>query len=539
MRLYRRSKQVDLNDTIAQCDFDADHGRVKLALERLHDLEEEVGADAKISYAEGLLRRDFLGQGQQAYQCFVRALELNPQHRLAACNATHGAPSEVAFRQRAEVAGRLSPSDVLVWQQQTQRLAEGTTYQELLLEGGARDLDEEDYGSGAALLELALQAGVLQEADETRLRRHRAQALRALDLAAERLRAAAVERFPPDERLSLHEAVLEMDRAIALDEYDAELWNLRSAWCVILERYQEAVVAADRAITLRPSRYPKPYHNKAVALWHLNKAQEASASATRAKQEAQAVSSPKDLRLAESILSDIQSGRGDCPEELVLHTAQEILKGTEVRTHQFAELSQGTVQDLCNMFATRLAASQPGTSLEHVSAVAQLLAYFPAEAAVTVLRNLRRSDASVWNRCFEAMGYIVAKGEPVMQRDAARVAALLILDESTLERMRHACRERVLAPAAAAPGEFGPLTLLLSRELNRLNNRFPELLLEQPPPSQDELQAARSGMLDRLSGTPFINDSASFQQPARRGPGCVSLIVAIVVLAAGVLGPWH
>ena len=85
MRLYRRSKPIDLNDTIALCDFDADHGRVKLALERLRDLEEEVGADAKISYAEGLLRRDFLGQGKQAYQCFVRAHQLNPQHGLAAC----------------------------------------------------------------------------------------------------------------------------------------------------------------------------------------------------------------------------------------------------------------------------------------------------------------------------------------------------------------------------------------------------------------------------------------------------------------------
>ena len=139
MRLYRRSKQIDLNDTIALCDFDADHGRVKLAPERLHDLEKEVGADAKISYAEGLLRRDFLGQGQQAFQCFVRAQELNPQHALAACNAALCAPSEAAFRQWARVASRLSSPDTPLLQQKIQQLAKGTSYQELLLQHGTAE----------------------------------------------------------------------------------------------------------------------------------------------------------------------------------------------------------------------------------------------------------------------------------------------------------------------------------------------------------------------------------------------------------------
>ena len=252
------------------------------------------------------------------------------------------------------------------------------------------------------------------------------------------------------------------------------------------------------------------------------------ATALIARQEAQAASSPEDLRLAELLLSDFRTGRGDPSEAQHLHIVRKILGGTEVRTHQYAGLMKGTVQDLCSAFASRLYGSRLKTSLEHVGAVAQLMAFLPAEAAASVLRNLRRSDASVWNFCFEAMCYVIVKGEPVMQRDAARVAALLTLDEPTLERMRNACRERLLAPAAAAPDEFGTLAECVGGELRRLNLYFPGLLLEQPPISQEELRNARSGILVRLSGTPFINDSGKFQQ----APGCAGVIILAIAAAA-------
>lgn len=533
MRLYHRSKQVDLTDTIAHCDFDADHGHVKLALERLRDLEEEVGADAKISYAEGLLRRDFLGQGQQSHQCFVRALELNSTHALAACNATHSAPSEAAFRQWADVASRLSPSDAPGLQTLMRQLAsEGASYQELLLHRSATRFNNKKYGSCTAFLELALQAGMLEENKESQMRRHRSQCLRVLDREAEQLRESAGERYPPEERLPLQEAVDELDRAIALDEYDAELWNLRSAWCVLLDHNEEAIVAADRSIRLRPSGYPRPYLNKATALLKLSRDEEGLAMATRAKEEAQGVASSEDLRLAESTIAAIQGGRIACSEEMVLHTAGKIILGTEVRTNQFTGLIQGTVQDLYSMFESRLGAVEAGSSLEHVAAVAQLLAYFPVEAAATVLRNLRRTVPLAWNCCFEAGLYIVAKGEPVMQRDAARLVLLLILDEPTLEQMRSAFREHILAPAAAAPSEFSAMAERVSAELLRLNSDFSELLLKQTPPTEQELNTARAGVVARLSGIPFINDSANFKQPARSG--CAGL-VSIVVVITGIL----
>ncbi len=534
MRLYLRSKQVDLSDTIAHCDFDADHGHVKLALDRLRDLEEEVGADAKISYAEGLLHRDFLGQGLQAHQCFVRALDLNPTHALAACNATHSAPTEAEFRRWAELAIQVSPSDAPMLRTLMQQLGqEGASYQAYLLQRSASRFEKGKHGSSAAYLELVLQAGMLEENQKSQIRRRRAQYLRKLDREAAQLRETAGERFPSEERLSLQAAVDELDRAIAQDEYDAELWNLRSAWCILLERSEDAITAANNAIRLRPAGYSKPYLNKATALLKLDRYEEGLAMAKRAKEEATGETSSEDIRLAEIVLSVIQQGPVACTEDTALQVAQKIILGTEVRTQQFAGLIQGTANDLDRMFKIRLGAAKTGSSLDHVAPVAQLLAYCPVEAAATVLRNLRRTNPSAWTCSFEAGLYIVAKGEPVMQRDASRLVLLLILDQPTVEQMRRTLRENILAPSAGNPSDFGALAENIGAEMLRLNSDFPELLLKQAPPTEQELNKARAGVLNRLSGTPLINDSSNFPQAVHGG--CAGLVVMGFVIA-GIMG---
>ncbi len=99
-----------------------------------------------------------------------------------------------------------------------------------------------------------------------------------------------------------------------------------------------------------------------------------------------------------------------------------------------------------------------------------------------------------------------------MQQDAARVATLLILDEPSLGRMRGVCREYVIAPSVAAPSEFGFLKKRVGQELRRVNSRLPEIILAQPQLDFHELQDVREGMLVRLSGTPFVNDAATFLQ---------------------------
>src|SRR4051794_12428081 len=58
---------------VERCYFEADQTRVALALDRLKELGEMFPDDAKISYAEGVLRRDHLGQGLRARELFEKA----------------------------------------------------------------------------------------------------------------------------------------------------------------------------------------------------------------------------------------------------------------------------------------------------------------------------------------------------------------------------------------------------------------------------------------------------------------------------------
>lgn len=529
MRLYRRSIKIDLDDTISLSDFDADHGRQAWALDRLKDLEQELGPLAKISYAEGLLRGGFLGQGKAAFECFVRAQKIDPTHRLSACNAAYFAPSPEEFSKWVAIASRLSPGDAPDFEKTCRALAEGAEYRELQLRRADASSRQSRHGEAAAHLELALESGSLDESEEVKIRRARAQSLREVDRETQSLRESAGERFPPDERVSLYEAVLEIDRAISLDEHDAELWNLRSSWCVLLARNEDAVAAAKRATALRPNGYAKPYHNMAVAYRNLGRAQDAAEMAKRAIDIATAAGNDVDLNLAQALLDRPLGGRGE--EEKIQPTAQKLLKGVGVRTHQCAERMGGSVQDLYRAFAGRLAVLRGGQGLEYVASVAQLLAYCPVEVSATLLRTLGIDNPRSAESCAEALTYIIVYAEPVMQRDAARVRSLLLLDRPDLERMRTAFRELVLVPAAAGQPEFGVLLDVVRDQLLRLTEQGSHILADPLEPTDSEISSARAGLLQCLRGTPFVNDSGKFGNAPSRSPGCSASLLFLLVLA--------
>ena len=135
MRFYQR-QEADIMFSINRCLFDAQHSRVSLALERFRDLKDEFPKDADIAYHEGLLRKDYLGQGVAAQKLFKKAYELDNTHAFAACNAAVFAPNEQQFRKWADVSLKLAPNDHSHRQFVTEflsHLEQGIPYWQLLI----------------------------------------------------------------------------------------------------------------------------------------------------------------------------------------------------------------------------------------------------------------------------------------------------------------------------------------------------------------------------------------------------------------------
>ena len=89
------------------------------------------------------------------------------------------------------------------------------------------------------------------------------------------------EFFAPDERLTLQDAIADIDKATALDAFDAQLWNHKAAWLCLMDRCEEWIECADKSINLRPNGYAKPYQNKAVAYRKLKMPEDARENAAK------------------------------------------------------------------------------------------------------------------------------------------------------------------------------------------------------------------------------------------------------------------
>lgn len=522
MRLYRRSKEWDLVDTLNRCYFDADHGRVRLALERLRDLEAELGEDAKISYAEGLLRKDFLGQGVKAYECFVRALGLDPNHASAACNAAVYAPNEAEYRKWGQIATRLSPQDAASLQAKAEALDQGIPYGMLFLEAGRG----EKPGNSAACIELGLLTTQLRPDEEVEVRRARAQTLRMLDSEAAHRWETMVEAFPPDERLALAEAIAEIDRAITLDEYDAELWNLKSAWCCLMERYEESLACADRAIELRPEGYCRPHQNKALSLWRLSKREEALACTQEALRQAKSRGQQEEIPQLNRMLKDMTISQREPTLVEVQPMLAQVVRAAMVTADQEIGLMKTTLQEVeaaflhQRIYAAHLA---PNDAMTYVPAMAQALSYLSPETCFLMLHEIAKKDGSVYENCMRATLYIAAHAEAVMQRDALRLLVLAIFVPALMpgneEDVRELYRQAILEVSAASTGKMAQLDRLMRQQLTGIAPALPGLIADQEPVGDVGKARAERRILSKLKGKPFINDSSSFHSQQVPPPG--------------------
>lgn len=520
MRFYQR-RAIDIRGSIERCRFDAEQGKISLALERTNDLSDEFQDHADLAYAEGLLRAEFLGQGLMARSLFERAYHLAPPKSrtayFAACNVAVYARDWKERRDWSKRALETEQRDPLTEHALRRSLLEAEpekTFRDgIQLE--LEQLPETEFGKRAAHLEIALSTGLVLDGDEVKLRRRRAQTLRQLDSAAEASRSRLGETFPPEERLALLEAVAELQTALQLDPWDAELWNLRSAWCIKLDRFDEALSDAERASELRPHQYLKPFINKAHALAGLGRHAEAQACARQALEQARRDGAADDERLAQSCLEFMRRYPGGMNVTVLDEVVNGIPRAANLVTAP-GEMARHGVFKKANTFfimdLVRRRAKNAGAewSLAYVRIMAELLSDYTPETAFVVICYLAQRIPQVGNHALLASLYIVAHSDGVRRRDAARFYLLNLFAQAGRAEQRRRYRHSVLAWAVAAKSlevqaprlaaGFAQLDSVMRDEMRRIHPGLPQHLADQEPISCDEESYARKQLCSLFQG---------------------------------------
>jgi tetratricopeptide (TPR) repeat protein len=505
MRLDKRTQNDKMN-TINRCFFDAQHSRVSLALVRLEDLKNEFLNDAQIIYAEGLIRKDYLGQGIKAGDLFRTAYEIDNNHAFAACNATLFARNEQEFFKWAELSMKADPNDKSLIQLVTstkKNMENGIPYGELLLGAAQQHFEAKSFGFSAAFAEIALQTGQIPPDRVANLRRGRAQSLRSLDSEAHHYRETIMEDFPPEERLALHEALEELDRSISLDEYDAELWNLKSAWSIIIGKYEDAVRYADKAINLRPFHYPKPYHNKAAALWKLNRREEALNCAHESLKHAESIKSVADIKMSNNMIKDFSTKRkipslSDL-EPMIKHILNAAYISSDQEIGQMHnELGFSTrkaFKKLVNGVARRGISLGANWNQGYIQIITELLSDLTPETVFKIVLHVSDRSQEIHSYLLHAALYVACHSRGSMQRDASRFLVLTIFGAIEGPAIQKAYREAILIPSATATDNFSHLDSIMREELKRINPLLPKLIADQKSINQEGQNRAERNIL--------------------------------------------
>ncbi|OGL44641.1 MAG: hypothetical protein A2161_07845 [Candidatus Schekmanbacteria bacterium RBG_13_48_7] len=502
MRLYNRSKDDKIN-ALNRCSFDAEHGRVHLAIQRLADLEMEFGQDSEILVAEGILRKDFLGQGLKASSIFEKAYELNPKNKNAAINAAFLCRNEQEFGKWSNIAKKNTPKDHSVHRfisDVTKQLEMGTPFESLLFISAQQRFDDKSYGICAAVAQLGLAIIQHHLEDEVQTRRMRAQSLRALDAAAHQFRENNFESFPPDERLALQEAFIELDQAIALDEYDAELWNLKSAWSLFLEKYESAIEFADKAISLRSHNYPKPHTNKANAYHCMKKDKEALKCANEALEQAKQCKSIEDMTQIQNVIRAYSRPSLEPNIQSFEKPIVSILNAAAITADLELGQLNNSVDKLTKDIIQQIHKHTLSTTKEFVPLMAKLLSDLTPETVFCVVQYIPNYDQNAFDHCLNAALYVTAHSDNILQRDAARFLILSFFGAMKGDAVRRAYRRAILETSAAATGAMSHLNDIVQKELNRMNSWFPKLISDQEPVDQQGRARAERSILSRFYG---------------------------------------
>ena len=513
MRFYHRTQQDKVDTAYNRCFRDAKGGRVGLALLRLQDLADEFPKDAHVTYAEALIRKDYLGQGIRAQALFKKAYQMDDQFREAACNATRFAPNEEEFRIWAAEALKVAPNDkklLKLVDHQRQFAAQGLPYWRFLLES-VPSPERGQYGTIAALLKLVLHAGAgeISPREKVNCRRVRADSLRALDRAAEDRLQVLGEQFLPEDRFALQTALTELEKAQSDESseafYDPELWNLRSAWAYLMRRYEQALTYADQAIQHRPTAYALPHLNKALALWELGRDDQALACAQEALRHAKASQNVAHQTQVQQAIQHHAARKDPTTLEELYPYLELILYGAGNAAESEISDQRGKLEDISESLFQRVRIVGRGWSLVYVPILAELLSFYSPEAVFFIVGKAAEREPSLIDDILNAALFLTGYSEGVLQRDSARFLALEIISPLQASAIRKMYRQGILEVAAAATDELSRLDSLLRKELMRMHPLFPTLIADQKPVDADGRARAARTILPK-----FIGDASQF-----------------------------
>lgn len=499
MRFYGWDRG-DIGNCIERSHFDAEHGRVKLALERLQDISSVLPDEPELLYEEALIKSQFLGQGVVARDLFARSYKLASEQGIstdlpakAAYESFRFARNADEFRFWVDILRVEDPDYKSEFSRLVQQFNNGTPYWEFLISSAEAQSRSGAFGTSAAILEIALYSGVPSDR-EAILRRFRSQYLRELDQKAQSYRDNQMEAFPASERLALHEAFAEIERAIALDGYDPEMWNLRSAWCNLLDQYQDALESADRAIALR-ANYAKPYINKAIAFRNLKKDTDALNAAHKALSESKQHSLTVDENHAQKLIADFSVPRSTPSLFQIQPLVKGIVKGALLTSEQAVKVWNISEVQIINRILTRSQQLRRDWSIEYLPILAEVLADFPPETVFSVICTVGKHNKHIEEHFINAALYIIAHSTNVERNDAARFLTLWLFDSLDSQKIYSLYRQKILATSAAATDELSHIDGIMQGSLEHFHPLFPQLIAKQEPITEAERQYAKNVIL--------------------------------------------
>lgn len=533
---------------VQRCYFEADHTRVALALDRLSELGKQFPDDARIFYAEGILRQDHLGEGLHARGLFEKAYWAGLKSALqgdycwsAASNVADLACDEQDFKKWVDLTRTAPPLGQGTrpdFESINQKIAEGVPFREIQLHRASARYEEGHIGPSAALMEVALVRGGHDAMEEAHVRRYRAQHIRELDEKCDSLRGQTFEWFAPDERLGLAGALAEVDRALILDPFDAELWNLSAAWNNLLEKFSQALSAAEKAAELRVP-YPKAHINAARALYRMARYEEASQRIALAYKQARNLSDPGDIAQTERLVRTYSSPPSPMKPEDLEEPLETLLRAGKRCSDLEMESVDGDVQmgNLVDRLIDHAGAVSGPMARRYVPLIAELLSDFTPETVCSAIINGKRRSPRLMDDWYYAALFIAANSSGVERRDAARLVWLLLFMPLDANRVRDNYRHLILAPSSAEP--LLALDAAMREELRRINPSLFDFVTSQTPLTETDKGRAASEAISRFGAPrsrelpqpqrPNLSKSESFLSSGYRLRSLVALLVGFAI----------